>query len=214
LAYAKKGMALEIGVALMPVTAEMVKMLRERSGAGVMDCKEALNECDGDMEKAIDYLRTKGLAAASKKAGRVASQGSVGSYIHMNGKIGVLVEVNCETDFVANTPEFQAFVRDICMHVAAANPQYLDRESVPADVLERERGVLLQQARGSGKPEQVVERIVEGRLKKFYGEMCLLEQPFVKDDKVKIEELLKGKIAQFGENVTVRRFCRFQLGVW
>lgn len=198
----------------MPVTAEMVKMLRERSGAGVMDCKEALTECDGDMEKAIDYLRTKGLAAASKKAGRVASQGVVGSYIHMNGKIGVLVEVNCETDFVADTPEFQEFVKDVCMHVAATNPQYLDREAVPAHVVERERGVLLQQARESGKPERVIERIVEGRLKKFYEETCLLEQPFIKDDKVRIEELLKGKIAQFGENVTIRRFCRFQLGVW
>jgi len=198
----------------MPVTAEMVRILRERSGAGVMDCKEALSACGGDVEKAIDYLRTKGLAAASKRAGRVASQGLVGSYIHLNGKIGVLVEVNCETDFVAHTPEFQAFVKDMCMQVAAANPQYLDRDSVPRDAMERERAIHAQQARESGKPEHVVERIVDGRMKKFYQEVCLLEQPFVKDDKVSIEQLLKGKIAQFGENIVIRRFCRFQLGTW
>jgi elongation factor Ts len=207
-------MTLEMGVVLMPVTAEMVKMLRNRSGAGVMDCKEALSACDGDMEKAIDYLRTKGLAAASKKAGRATTQGVVGSYIHINGKIGVLVEVNCETDFVANTPEFREFVKDTSMHIAAANPLCLDRQSVPPDLLDRERGILLQQARESGKPDHIVERMVEGRLEKFYEETCLLEQFFVKDDKVKMEQLLKSKIAQFGENISIRRFCRFQVGDW
>lgn len=207
-------MTLEMGVVLMPVTAEMVKMLRDRSGAGVMDCKEALSACDGDMEKAIDYLRTKGLAAASKKAGRATTQGVVGSYIHINGKIGVLVEVNCETDFVANTPEFREFVKDTSMHIAAANPLCLDRQSVPSDLLDRERGILLQQARESGKPDHIVEKIIEGRLEKFYEETCLLEQPFVKDDKVKMEQLLKSKIAQFGENISIRRFCRFQVGDW
>lgn len=198
----------------MPVTAEMVKILRERSGAGIMDCKEALAACDGDMERAIDYLRTKGLAAASRKAGRTTSQGLVGSYIHMNGKIGVLVEVNCETDFVANTPEFRDFVKDISMHIAAAQPQYLDRESVPPDVLDRERRILSQQARETGKPEGIIEKIVDGRMQRFYEDSCLLDQPFIKDDKIKIGDLVKEKIAQFGENITIRRFSRFQVGDW
>jgi elongation factor Ts len=190
----------------------MVKALREKTGAGMMDCKRALQETGGDMDKATEYLREKGLAAAAKRAGRTAAEGLVEAYIHLGGKLGVLVEVNCETDFVARTPEFREFVRDIAMQVAAANPQYLAKEDVPAAVLDKEREILRVQALNEGKPEKVVDRIVEGRLEKFYSENCLLEQPFIKDPDRKVHELLTEKIARIGENIVIRRFVRFQLG--
>ncbi|MDK2855516.1 MAG: elongation factor Ts [Bacillota bacterium] len=196
----------------MVITAELVKALREKTGAGMMDCKRALQETDGDMEKAIEYLREKGLAAAAKRAGRTAAEGVIEAYIHLGGKLGVLVEVNCETDFVARTPEFREFARDIAMQVAAANPQYLTREDVPAEVLNKEREILRAQALNEGKPEKVVDRIVEGRLEKFYSENCLLEQPFIKDPDKKVRDLLAEKIARIGENIVIRRFVRFQLG--
>ncbi|BCV24955.1 translation elongation factor Ts [Gelria sp. Kuro-4] len=196
----------------MAITAEMVKALREKTGAGMMDCKRALQETGGDMDKATEYLREKGLAAAAKRAGRTAAEGLVDAYIHLGGKLGVLVEVNCETDFVARTPEFREFVRDIAMQVAAANPQYLAKEDVPAAVLDKEREILRVQALNEGKPEKVVDRIVEGRLEKFYSENCLLEQPFIKDPDKKVHELLTEKIARIGENIVIRRFVRFQLG--
>lgn len=196
----------------MAVTAEMVKDLRAKTGAGMMDCKRALEETGGDMEKAIEYLREKGLAAAAKRAGRTAAEGVIESYIHLGGKLGVLVEVNCETDFVARTPEFREFARDIAMQVAAANPLYLAPEDVPAEVLAKEKEILRAQALNEGKPEKVVERIVEGRLEKFYSENCLLEQPFIKDPDKKVRDLLTEKIARIGENIVIRRFVRFQLG--
>jgi len=193
-------------------SAKLVKELREKTGAGMMDCKKALVENNNDIEKAIEFLREKGLSAASKKAGRVAAEGIVDSYIHLGGKIGVLVEVNCETDFVAKTDDFKAFVKDIAMHIAASNPQYLSKEDVPEDAVEKERSVLKAQALNEGKPEHIVEKMVEGRIKKFYEEICLLNQPFVKDPDKTIEELLKEQIAKIGENVKIRRYARFQLG--
>ncbi|GAB4253205.1 translation elongation factor Ts [Deferrisoma sp.] len=196
----------------MAITAQAVKELRERTGAGMMDCKKALQETGGDMEKAIEFLRKKGLADAAKKAGRVAAEGLVHAYIHAGGRIGVLVEVNCETDFVARTEAFQQFVHDVAMHIAATNPRWLDQESVPADEVENERRILSEQAAESGKPPQVIEKMVEGRLKKFLKENCLLDQPFVKDPDVTVGELLKQKIAELGENIRIRRFVRFQLG--
>ncbi len=196
----------------MQVTAQMVKELRERTGAGMMDCKAALAETNGDMEQAVDLLRKKGLAAAAKKAGRVAAEGAVASYIHAGGKIGVLVEVNCETDFVAKTEEFQQLVRDIAMHVAAAEPRYVRREEVTPEILERERVIFREQAAASGKPANVVEKIVEGKLEKFYGEACLLEQPFVKNPDQTVGQMVTEAVAKIGENIQVRRFTRFKLG--
>ena len=196
----------------MQITAQMVKELRVRTGAGMMDCKWALGEAGGDMEKAIDLLRKKGLAAAAKKAGRVAAEGAVGSYIHAGGKIGVLVEVNCETDFVARTDQFQELVRDIAMHVAAAEPRFVRREEVTADDLERERAIFREQALASGKPEAVVDRIVAGKLEKYYAEYVLLEQPFVKDPDKTVGQLVQERIAKLGENIVVRRFTRYRLG--
>lgn len=196
----------------MQITAQMVKELRERTGAGMMDCKAALAEVDGDMEKAVDALRKKGLAAAAKKAGRVAADGMVGSYIHAGGKIGVLVEVNCETDFVARTEGFQELVKDIAMHVAAADPRFVRREEVPADVLDRERAIYSEQAAASGKPANVVEKIVEGKLEKFFAESCLLEQPFVKNPDLTVGQMVTEAVAKIGENIQVRRFVRFKLG--
>jgi len=196
----------------MQITAQMVKELRERTGAGMMDCKWALGEAQGDMEKAIDLLRTKGLAAAAKKAGRVTAEGAVGSYIHAGGKIGVLVEVNSETDFVARTDQFQELVRDLAMHIAAAEPRFVSREEVTPEVLERERAIFREQALAAGKPPQVVERIVEGKLEKYYSEYVLLEQPFVKNPDVTVGQLITEKIAKIGENIVVRRFARFRLG--
>jgi elongation factor Ts len=196
----------------MQVSAQMVKELRERTGAGMMDCKAALAEAGGDLEKAIDALRKRGLAAAAKRAGRVAAEGAVASYIHAGGKLGVLVEVNCETDFVGRTEEFQELVRDVAMHVAAADPRYVRREEVPAEALERERAIFREQAAASGKPAQVIEKIVEGKLEKFYAESCLLEQPFVKNPDLTVGQLVQEKVAKIGENIQVRRFARFKLG--
>ncbi|WP_025321960.1 translation elongation factor Ts [Deferrisoma camini] len=196
----------------MAITAQAVKELRERTGAGMMDCKKALQETGGDMDKAVEYLRKKGLADAAKKAGRVAAEGLVHSYIHAGGRIGVLVEVNCETDFVARTDAFKQFVHDVAMHVAATNPRWLDRESAPADEVENERRILSEQAAESGKPPHVIEKMVEGRLQKFLKENCLLDQPFVKDPDLTVGDLLKQKIAELGENIRIRRFVRFQLG--
>ena len=194
------------------ITAQMVKELRDRTGAPMMDCKSALTETGGDADKAIEVLRKKGLAKAAKKAGRSAKDGLVASYIHAGGKIGVLVEVNCETDFVACTDDYQQLVKDIAMHIAAADPSFVRREEVTDKVLESERRVYREQAIEEGKPEAVVDRIVEGKLKKFYGEAVLLEQPFVKDPDVTIEKLIAEKIGKLGENIQVRRFARFQLG--
>ena len=196
----------------MQITAQMVKELRERTGAGMMDCKAALTETGGDMEKAVDTLRKKGLAAAAKRAGRVAADGVVGSYIHAGGKIGVLVEVNCETDFVARTEGFLELVKDIAMHIAASDPRFVRREEVSADVLERERAIYSEQAAASGKPAAVVAKIVEGKLEKFYAEAVLLEQPFVKDTDTTIGQMITAKVAKIGENIKVRRFARFKLG--
>ncbi len=196
----------------MAVTATMVRDLRATTGAGIMDCKEALKETAGDIEKAVDYLRKKGLSKAAKKSGRVTSEGTVGSYIHGDGKIGVLLEVNCETDFVAKNDIFQTLVRDIAMHIAAVNPDYVSSEDVPAEDVEREKAVLTEQAKESGKPDKIIPKIVEGRLAKFYEERCLLNQPFVKDSDKTIEALLKEKITELGENLSIKRFVRYQLG--
>jgi elongation factor Ts len=196
----------------MAVTAGMVKELREKTGAGMMDCKNALSETGGDLEKAIDYLRQKGLSDAAKRTGRTASEGAIGSYIHPGGKIGVLVEINCQTDFVARTEEFQALVKDLSMHVAASNPLYLRREGVPEDVVTREKNIYEVQAREGGKPERIVERIVQGKMEKFFQEICLLEQPFVKDPDLSVNQLVSGVAAKLGENIVVRRFQRYQLG--
>jgi len=196
----------------MEITAQMVKQLRERTGAGMMDCKSALNETKGDMESAVDYLRKKGLAAAAKKAGRVAAEGAVGSYIHGGGKLGVLVEVNCETDFVARTEEFQELVRDIAMHIAAAEPRAVRREEVTPEDLDRERAIFRDQALAAGKPANIVDRIVDGKIEKYFSEFVLLEQPFVKDPDKTVGQLVTEKIAKIGENIQVRRFVRFKLG--
>ena len=194
------------------VTAALVKELRTKTGAGMMDCKKALAETGGDMEKAIDWLRQKGLSAAAKKAGRVATEGLVASYIHGNGRIGVLVEVNCETDFVARNEAFQELVRDIAMHIAAAAPLVVRREELPPEVLERELDVYRGQLREQGKPEKIWDKILEGKKEKFYSEVVLLEQPFVKDPDKKVQDLLNEAVAKIGENITVRRFARFVLG--
>ena len=194
------------------ITAEMVKTLRERTGAGMMDCKKALVETNGDVDKAIDYLREKGLAAASKKAGRVATEGMVESYIHAGGRIGVLVEVNCETDFVAMTDGFKTLVKDIAMHIAAANPLYINREEVPAEIIAHERDILKAQAMNEGKPENIAEKMVEGRVEKYYKENCLMDQVFVKDGEQSITDLIKASIAKMGENISIRRFVRYNLG--
>ncbi|ABB31487.1 MULTISPECIES: translation elongation factor Ts [Geobacter] len=196
----------------MSITAAQVNELRKATGAGLMDCKKALTETGGDHEKAIDYLRKKGLAAASKKAGRVASEGAVGSYIHAGGKIGVLVEVNCETDFVARNENFQAFVKDIAMHIAAAAPQYVRREEVTADVVEREKEIYRAKARETGKPENIIEKIIEGQVNKFYADICLLEQQYVKDSDKTVQQFLNETIASIGENISIRRFVRYALG--
>lgn len=193
------------------VTTGMIKEVREISGAGMLDCKKALVEADGDVEKAIELLREKGLAKAAKKAGRIASEGIVTSYIH-GGRIGVLVEINSETDFVAKNEEFQAFAKDVAMQIAASNPLYVSREEIPAEAIEKEKEVLTKQALNEGKPEKIVERMVEGRIKKYYKEVCLLEQPFIKDPDTDVQTLLNTKIAKIGENLNIRRFARFEVG--
>ena len=206
----------------MAITAAMVKELREITGAGMMDCKKALTETEGNVEKAIDLLREKGLAAAAKKAGRIAAEGVVASYIHGGGRIGVLVEINCETDFVAKTDDFQALAKDIAMQIAASNPAYLNREEVPAEVIEHEKAVLMEQAKAEAeedvkngrkpKPEAVLEKMVNGRVEKFYKEYCLLEQVFIKDSDKTVTDVINENIAKIGENINVRRFVRYGLG--
>ena len=206
----------------MAITAALVKELREKTGAGMMDCKKVLTETNGDIDKAIDLLREKGLAAAAKKAGRIAAEGVVTSYIHGNGRIGVGVEINCETDFVGKTDNFQNLAKDIAMQIAAANPTYLNREEVPADVIEHERTVLLEQAKAEAeedvkagrkpKPEAVLEKMVNGRIEKYYKENCLMEQVFIKDSDKTITDLINENIATIGENINIRRFVRFELG--
>lgn len=194
------------------VSAQQVKELRESTGAGMMDCKKALVETNGDMSKAVDYLREKGLAAAAKKSGRVAAEGLVESYIHGAGKIGVMIEVNCETDFVAKTPEFHSFVRDLAMQIAAANPQYLKRDEVPAAIVEHEREILRAQALNEGKPEKIIDKMVEGRVDKYYKENCLMEQTFIKDPEKSVTDIVNAQISKIGENIVVRRFVRYQMG--
>ncbi|TVY10628.1 translation elongation factor Ts [Paenibacillus cremeus] len=194
------------------ISAAAVKELREKTGAGMLDCKKALEEANGDLTKASEILREKGLAAAAKKEGRIATEGMIESYIHAGGKIGVLVEVNSETDFVAKNVQFKEFVRDVALHIAAANPKFLRRDEVPQEALDKEREILTNQALNEGKPEKIVEKIVEGRLSKYYEEYCLLEQPFVKDPDKTVEQLLKEKIATIGENLSIRRFVRYELG--
>ncbi|NLJ75658.1 MAG: translation elongation factor Ts [Peptococcaceae bacterium] len=196
----------------MSISASQVKELRGRTGAGMMDCKRALAETGGDLEKAVTYLREKGLAAAAKRAGRVAAEGLIESYIHGVGKIGVLVEVNCETDFVAKTDEFKALARDIAMQIAAAKPEFVSREEVPRETLDKEKEILRAQALNEGKPEKIVEKMVTGRIEKYYKEICLLEQPFIKDTDITVQELMTEKIAKIGENITIRRFARYELG--
>ncbi len=196
----------------MEITANLVKELREKTGAGMMDCKKALAETSGDFEKAIEYLRKKGIASAAKKAGRATKEGAVASYIHGEGKVGVLVEINCETDFVARTDQFRDFVKDVAMHIAAAAPQWVRPEEVPAEVIAKEKEIAIAQMQSSGKPANVLEKIAEGKINKFYEDTCLMNQAFVKDPNKKIDQLLKETIAALGENITIRRFARFVLG--
>ncbi len=194
------------------ISAGMVKELRGKTGAGIMDCKSALGECDGELEKAIDYLRKKGLATAKERAGRETSEGVIHSYIHMGGKIGVMVEVNCESDFVAKTDDFIEFAKNIAMHIAASSPVGITEEDVPEEVLSREREIYREQAIETGKPENIAEKIVEGKLKKFYKESCLMNQPYVRDPDITIADLLNDVIAKIGENIRIKRFVRYQLG--
>ena len=196
----------------MDITSGMVKQLRDKTGAGMMDCKEALTASDGDFNKAIDYLRKKGMAAATKRSSKAAKEGTIASYIHMGGKIGVMVELNCETDFVAKTAAFQNLAKDLAMHVAAANPLYLRPEDIPADALEREKEIYRSQALQERKPEKIWEKIIEGKLKKYYEDACFLEQKFIKNTDITIGTLVKDMMAKTGENIIVRRFARFQLG--
>ncbi len=196
----------------MKVDAGAVKELRERTGAGIMDCKRALTEAQGDLTKAIEVLRKTGAIAAAKKSGRAAREGIIGSYVHFGGKIGVLVELNCETDFVASTPEFKDLAKDLAMQVASANPLYVAEEDIPGDVLAREREIYLELAAREGKPQKVLDRVVEGKLKKFFSQVCLLEQPFVKQDDITVKERIQRTVAILGENIVVRRFARFQVG--
>ena len=193
-------------------TSEKIRELRERTGAGMLDCKNALTEKDGDIEKAIELLREKGLAAAAKKAGRIAAEGLCEAYIHGAGRIGVLLEINCETDFVAKTDEFKGLAKDICMQIAASKPEYVRREDVPAEVVDREKEIFTAQALNEGKPANVVEKMITGRIEKYYKEICLLEQPFIRDTDMTIQQLLVDKIARIGENINVRRFVRYELG--
>ena len=197
----------------MEIKANLVKELRDKTGAGMMDCKRALVETAGDMEKAIDYLKTKGLAKAEKRLGRAATEGRIASYIHRPGeKIGVMVEVNCETDFVARTEEFAAFVRDVAMHVAASNPQWVARADIPEPARQREEAIYIEQAKESGKPEKVWPKMIEGKMEKYYGEVCLLEQRFIKNPDQTVEQLMKELMVKIGENIVIRRFARFQVG--
>jgi len=194
----------------MSITAKQVAELRGQTGAGLMDCKKALTESDGDLEKAVTILRKKGMASASKKAGRATSEGLIESYIHLGGKVGVLIEVNCETDFVAKTDDFKAFVKDLCLHIAAVNPICISREQVPAELIEKEREIAASQA--EGKPPAAIQKIVEGKLNKYYASACLLDQPFVKDGDKTVQDILNEQISKLGENMQINRFARFQIG--
>jgi elongation factor Ts len=194
------------------ITSDMIKELREKTQAGMLDCKKALIECGGDMEKSVEYLRKKGLASANKRMGREAREGIIASYIHTNSKLGVLLELNCETDFVAKNADFRELAKEISMQVAASSPLYVDIEDVPAEELEKEKDIYRDQMKDSGKPEQVVEKIVEGKLKKYYSEVCLMEQEYIKDPKLTIRDLVKNRIATYGENITVGRFVRYKIG--
>ena len=194
------------------VSAAMVKELRDKTGAGIMDCKAALTESDGNIEAAIDFLRKKGIATAKKRAGRVASEGTIQSYIHMGGKIGVMVEVSCETDFVAKNDDFREFAKNIAMHIAATNPVGITPEDVPEDIIEKEKEIYRAQALETGKPENILDKIAEGKLQKYFKENCLLRQPYVRDPDMTVEDLLNETIAKIGESISIRRFCRFQIG--
>ncbi len=196
----------------MSISAADIKKLREKTSAGIMDCKAALKEANGDFDEAVKILRKKGLSAAAKKAGREAKEGVIGSYIHSNDKIGVLVEVNCETDFVARTDDFKEMVRNIAMHVAASDPRFVDREEVTDEILAQEKEIYLDQAKASGKPDNIAEKIVEGKMKKFYGEVCLLEQPYVKNPDMTVQDYVAETVGKLGENISVSRFVRFSLG--
>jgi len=196
----------------MEISAELVKKLREKTGVGLMDCKEALKNAAGDMEKAIEYLREKGLAKLQKRMGRTASEGVIASYIHTGAKVGTMVEINCETDFVANTKEFQEFAKDIAMQITASNPLYVKREDVPEDAKEAEKNIYRKQAMESGKPEKIIDKIADGKMEKFYEEVCLIEQPFIKNKDITVKELLEELIVKMGEKIIVNRFVRFQLG--
>ena len=195
----------------MEISAAMVKELRSQSGAGIMECKSALKETNGDVEAAITFLRKKGLAKADKKSDRQTGDGSIGSYIHAGNKLGVMVELNCETDFVANTPDFQELVRDIAMHIAAAKPRFANREDVTQEILDKEKEIAAHQAKESGKPENIIEKIVSGKMEKFYEETCVLEQPFIKDTNITVKDLIKQKIALLGENINIGKFVRFEI---
>lgn len=194
------------------ISAAMVKQLREKTGAGIMDCKQALGQCEADLEKAVDFLRKKGLATAAKRAGRATSEGTIASYIHMGGKIGVMVEVNCETDFVAKNEDFQEFAKNIAMHIAATNPVAVNEEDVSKEVVEREMEVYRGQAKELGKPEKMIDKIAEGKLKKYFKESCLMEQAYVRDTNVTIKDVLNELIAKIGESISIKRFARFQIG--
>ena len=196
----------------MEITAEMVKSLRQQSGAGIMECKNALKESNGEVEGAVTFLRKKGLAKADKKADRETSEGTISTYIHPGSKIGVMAELLCETDFVANTTDFQQLARDICMHIAASKPRFVSRDEVTEDILEKEKEIYAAQARDSGKPEKIIDKIVVGKMDKFYEENCLLEQKFIKDSDCTVQDLIKQKIATLGENILVGNFCRFEIG--
>jgi len=196
----------------MDISADAVKKLREKTGVGLMDCKDALKQSNGDMEKAMDFLREKGLAKLQKRMGKVASEGSIVSYIHTGGKIGAMVEVNCETDFVANTKEFQEFAKDIAMQITASNPLYAKREDVPQNVIDKEKEMYKKQAIESGKPEKIIEKITEGKLEKFYQEICLVEQSYIKNSDITVKELMEELIVKMGEKILINRFVRFQLG--
>lgn len=196
----------------MPITASDIAKLRTQTGAGIMDCKQALEESSGDAEKAVEWLRKKGMMKAAKRAGKIAAEGAVASYIHAGGTVGVLVEINCETDFVARTDAFQSLVKDIAMHIAASNPAYVSRADVPEGAVEKEKNVYRDQLKAEGKPADMVEKIVEGKMARYYGEVCLLDQPFVKDEDKTVEQLLTEKTAEIGEKISVRRFARFALG--
>ncbi|MFP4037808.1 MAG: translation elongation factor Ts [Desulfobacteraceae bacterium] len=196
----------------MDINAEQVKELREKTGVGIMDCKKALKECNGDIEQAVDHLRKKGIATAKKRGARTASEGQIASYVHAGGRIGVLVEINCETDFSGKTPDFTEFARNVAMHIAAANPIAVDREGVPAEVTAREREIYSTQAKESGKPEKIIEKIVDGKMNKFFSEACLLEQAYVKNPDITVQDYLNEMIAKTGENIVIRRFVRYQLG--